>query len=101
MIRWFVEAEFDINSLLWKELRAFVLEEKGLAMSGEDFEVKTPEGELVLKVNGGNRVPIPGVEAWKKIMDGQWMLLSCSRPKDFISTNGRLIHDIVFAQHPT
>ena len=40
-------------------------------MSGEDFEVKTPEGELVLKVNGGNRVPIPGVEAWKKIMDGQ------------------------------
>lgn len=30
-------------------------------MSGEDFEVKTPEGELVLKINGGNRVPIPGV----------------------------------------
>ena len=30
------------------------------AMSGEDFEVKTPEGELVLRVNGGNRVPVPG-----------------------------------------
>jgi hypothetical protein len=41
-----------------------VLEEKGLAMSGEDFEVKTPEGQLVLKINGGNRVPIPGVAPW-------------------------------------
>ncbi|CAK9060609.1 Uncharacterized protein SCF082_LOCUS31889 [Durusdinium trenchii] len=49
-----------------EELRAFVLEEKGLAMSGEDFEVKTPEGELVLRVNGGNRVPIPGV-VWDKL----------------------------------
>lgn len=28
--------------LMTEELRAFVLEEKGLAMSGEDFEVKTP-----------------------------------------------------------
>jgi len=56
---------FD-KALMTQELRAFVLEEKGLAMSGEDFEVKTPEGELVLKVNGGNRVPIPGV-VWDKL----------------------------------
>lgn len=53
-------------ALMTEELRAFVLEEKGLAMSGEDFEVKTPEGELVLRVNGGNRVPIPGV-VWDKL----------------------------------
>eukprot|EP00435_Cladocopium_sp_Y103_P016978 s627_g4.t1 len=52
--------------LMTQELRAFVLEEKGLAMSGEDFEVKTPEGQLVLKINGGNRVPIPGV-VWDKL----------------------------------
>jgi hypothetical protein len=26
--------------------------------------VKTPEGQLVLKINGGNRVPIPGVAPW-------------------------------------
>lgn len=52
--------------LMTEELRAFVLEEKGLAMSGEDFEVKTPEGQLVLKINGGNRVPIPGV-VWDKL----------------------------------
>ncbi|CAL1133681.1 unnamed protein product, partial [Cladocopium goreaui] len=54
------------HGLRHKELRAFVLEEKGLAMSGEDFEVKTPEGQLVLKINGGNRVPIPGV-VWDKL----------------------------------
>ena len=55
----------------FQELRAFVLEEKGLAMSGEDFEVKTPEGQLVLKINGGNRVPIPGVAAWWWWDDGR------------------------------
>ena len=43
-----------------------MLEEKGISMSGEDFEVKTPEGELVLKIDGGNRVPIPGV-VWDKL----------------------------------
>mmetsp|Transcript_15114 Transcript_15114/g.35731 ORF Transcript_15114/g.35731 Transcript_15114/m.35731 type:complete len:498 (+) Transcript_15114:72-1565(+) len=52
--------------LMTRELRAFELEEKGLSLSGEDFEVKTPEGELVLNIGGGNRVPIPGV-VWDKL----------------------------------
>ena len=54
------------EDLMTKDLQAFVLEEKGLAMSGEDFEVKSPEGELILKINGGNRVPVPGV-VWDKL----------------------------------
>ena len=61
--------------LMTRDLTAFELEEKGLALSGEDFEVKTPEGELVLRIGGGNRVPIPGMPVWDKLTvstaDGQ------------------------------
>ena len=53
--------------LMTRKLTAFVLEEKGLAMSGEDFDVKTPEGELVVRIGGGNRVPIPGMPVWDKL----------------------------------
>ena len=53
--------------LMTRDLTAFELEEKGLAMSGEDFEVKTPEGELILRIGGGNRVPIPGMPVWDKL----------------------------------
>ncbi|CAE7832728.1 unnamed protein product [Symbiodinium sp. CCMP2592] len=53
--------------LMTRELTAFELEEKGLAMSGEDFEVKTPEGELVLRIGGGNRIPLPGMPVWDKL----------------------------------
>jgi len=50
-----------------KELTAFELEEKGLSMSGEDFEVKSPTGEVLLRIGGGNRLPIPGMPVWDKL----------------------------------
>lgn len=54
-------------ALMKGELTAYMLEEKGISMSGEDFEVKTPEGELILKIGGGNRVPIPGMPVWDRL----------------------------------
>lgn len=49
------------------ELHAYTLEEKAMSMSGEDFEVKSPEGETVLKIGGGNKIPIPGMPVWDKL----------------------------------
>jgi len=53
--------------LVHGELTAYVLEEKGMSMSGEDFEVKSPTGEVLMKIGGGNRVPIPGMPVWDKL----------------------------------
>jgi len=53
-------------ALVKRELTAYMLEEKGISMSGEDFEVKSPTGEVILKIGGGNRIPIPGVN-WDKL----------------------------------
>jgi len=50
-----------------QEVVAYVLEEKGLSMSGEDFEVKNPTGEVVMRIGGGNRIPIPGMPVWDKL----------------------------------
>jgi len=36
-------------------------------MSGEDFEVKSPTGQLMLKIGGGNRIPIQGMPVWDKL----------------------------------
>mmetsp|Transcript_34148 Transcript_34148/g.76273 ORF Transcript_34148/g.76273 Transcript_34148/m.76273 type:complete len:522 (+) Transcript_34148:57-1622(+) len=52
--------------LVKDELTAYMLEEKALSMSGEDFEVKSPTGEVILKIGGGNRLPVPGV-VWDKL----------------------------------
>lgn len=53
--------------LMKGELSAYTLEEKGISMSGEDFEVKSPTGEVILRIGGGNRVPIPGMPVWDKL----------------------------------
>mmetsp|Transcript_18428 Transcript_18428/g.46460 ORF Transcript_18428/g.46460 Transcript_18428/m.46460 type:complete len:535 (+) Transcript_18428:66-1670(+) len=62
-------------AMVHNELTAYVLEEKGISMSGEDFEVKAPSGEVLLKIGGGNRLPIPGMPVWDKLtmstVDGQ------------------------------
>jgi len=55
------------TSLVAGEVKAYLLEEKGLSMSGEDFEVKSPTGEILLKIGGGNRIPIPGMPVWDKL----------------------------------
>lgn len=54
------------SELVKDELTAYALEEKPLSASGEDFEVKSPTGEVLLRIGGGNRVPIPGV-IWDKM----------------------------------
>mmetsp|Transcript_54187 Transcript_54187/g.117075 ORF Transcript_54187/g.117075 Transcript_54187/m.117075 type:complete len:518 (-) Transcript_54187:76-1629(-) len=53
--------------MLRGELFAYVLEEKAMSMSGEDFEVKSPTGEVLLRIGGGNRLPIPGMPVWDKL----------------------------------
>uniref|UniRef100_A0A7S0A9E2 Uncharacterized protein n=1 Tax=Pyrodinium bahamense TaxID=73915 RepID=A0A7S0A9E2_9DINO len=53
--------------LVHGELTAYMLEEKAMSMSGEDFEVKSPEGEVLLKIGGGNKIPIPGMPVWDKL----------------------------------
>jgi len=54
-------------SLMHGELTAYLLEEKAMSMSGEDFEVKSPEGQVILKIGGGNKIPIPGMPVWDKL----------------------------------
>ena len=46
---------------------AYELEEKGLSMSGEDFEVKSPLGQVLLRISGGNRLPLAGMPVWDKL----------------------------------
>eukprot|EP00434_Breviolum_minutum_P002848 symbB.v1.2.002504.t1/scaffold132.1/size310437/15 len=46
---------------------AYELEEKGLSMSGEDFEIKDPFGQVLLRISGGNRLPIGGMPVWDKL----------------------------------
>eukprot|EP00913_Durusdinium_trenchii_P018687 g17561.t1 len=42
---------------------AYELEEKGLSMTGEDFEIKNPLGQVLLRISGGNRLPIGNMPA--------------------------------------
>jgi len=55
-------------ALVRGEMRAYTLEEKAISVGGEDFDVKDPDtGEVILKIGGGNRVPIPGMPVWDKL----------------------------------
>ena len=36
-------------------------------MSGEDFEVKSPLGQVILRISGGNRLPIGGMPVWDRL----------------------------------
>lgn len=54
-------------ALVHDAITAYELEEKGLSLMGEDFEVKSPAGELQLRVGGGNRLPIAGMPVWDKL----------------------------------
>ena len=53
--------------LLHTTTTAYELEEKGLSMSGEDFEVKSPVGQVLLRISGGNRLPLGGMPVWDKL----------------------------------
>lgn len=55
------------RDLTRSDLEAYMLEEKGVSMSGEDFEVKSPAGEVLLRIGGGNRLPTPGMPVWDKL----------------------------------
>jgi len=53
--------------LMKPDITAYTLEEKGMSFSGEDFDIKSPTGEVILRVGGGNRLPIPGMPVWDKL----------------------------------
>jgi uncharacterized protein YxjI len=52
------------SDLLHGTTTVYELEEKALSLTGEDFEIKNPTGNLILRIGGGNRIPIGGMPVW-------------------------------------